>query len=343
MTPKKVLYIDMDNTLVDFSARLEGIHPALLAKYKDKMDELPGVFALMPPMPGAVEAFAELAKLFDVYILSTAPWKNPSAWQHKVEWVHLHLGMKKKTAAHKRLILSHHKNLNRGDFLVDDRPMHNGADRFEGHVVPFGTEGFETWDKVVKYLRKRAVSSVGDAAAAVELAASPDAKPEALAIARARRLAVPAHAGQPDKSGAPYWRHPMRVARNVQILYPDAPDEAVAVAWLHDVLEDTEWTEDALRKMGFSHEEVDPKVDPVADAVLLLTRTKSVPDDAYYAAIRSAGGLALKVKHADITDNLDEERLSLLAPELAAKLRAKYAKALDALGLPPYSALGGAK
>ncbi len=99
MTHKKVLYIDMDNTLVDFRAALDGIHPDVLAEYRDRADEIPGIFALMPPMPGAVEAFAELDKLFDVYILSTAPWKNPSAWQHKVEWVHQHLGMNKDTAA----------------------------------------------------------------------------------------------------------------------------------------------------------------------------------------------------------------------------------------------------
>jgi len=157
MTDKKILYIDMDNTLVDFSARLEGIHPALLAEYDGRMDELPGVFALMPPVPGALEAFQTLSKLFDTYILSTAPWENPSAWQHKVEWVHLHLGRADGTPAYKRLILSHHKNLNRGDFLVDDRPFHRGADEFEGEVLHFGAEGdYKTWPEVVDYLRPRA-------------------------------------------------------------------------------------------------------------------------------------------------------------------------------------------
>jgi len=157
MTDKKILYIDMDNTLVDFSARLEGIHPALLEEYEDRMDELPGVFALMPPVPGALEAFHTLSELFDTYILSTAPWENPSAWQHKVEWVHLHLGRADGTPAYKRLILSHHKNLNRGDFLVDDRPFHRGADKFEGEVLHFGADGaFKTWPEVVGYLRPRA-------------------------------------------------------------------------------------------------------------------------------------------------------------------------------------------
>ena len=44
--------------------------------------------------------------------------------------------------------------------------------------------------------------------------------------------------------------------------------------------------------------------------------------------------IALMVKHADISDNLDESRLALLDPSLAPRLREKYAKALVALGLP---------
>ena len=151
---KKILYIDMDNTLVDFTARLEGVDPELRERYKGREDELPGLFALMPPVHGALAAFRELSELFDTYILSTAPWDNPSAWQHKVEWVHLHLGIDESTPAYKRLILSHHKNLNRGDFLVDDRPWARGADKFKGKVLHFGPEGdFKTWPEVVAFLK----------------------------------------------------------------------------------------------------------------------------------------------------------------------------------------------
>ena len=69
----KTLYIDMDNTLVDFSARLEGIDAGLRERYAGREDELPGLFALMPPIPGALEAYVELSRMFDTYILSTAP------------------------------------------------------------------------------------------------------------------------------------------------------------------------------------------------------------------------------------------------------------------------------
>jgi hypothetical protein len=67
---QKILYIDMDNTLVDFRARLDGIHPTVRERYLGREDELPGLFALMPPIPGAIEAFHELSGLFDTYISS---------------------------------------------------------------------------------------------------------------------------------------------------------------------------------------------------------------------------------------------------------------------------------
>lgn len=48
----RTLYIDMDNTLVDFKAHLENIAPDVLKQYERRVDEMPGVFALMPPMRG---------------------------------------------------------------------------------------------------------------------------------------------------------------------------------------------------------------------------------------------------------------------------------------------------
>jgi len=144
---RKILYIDMDNVLVDFPSAFGKVEPAMLAEYSEDKDEIPGIFALMDPLPGAIEAYHRLSETFDTYILSTAPWKNPSAWQHKVEWVHRHLP----EVAHKRLILSHHKNLNRGDFLIDDRDR-NGADRFEGEWIHFGSHKYPDWDSVLAYL-----------------------------------------------------------------------------------------------------------------------------------------------------------------------------------------------
>ncbi len=157
---KPILYIDLDNTLVDFGARLETITQSIRDEYEGRVDEIPGIFALMPPMPGAIEAYRELCKHYEVFILSTAPWGNPSAWQQKVEWVQLHLGTAEGTPAYKRLILSHHNELNRGRYLIDDRP-HNGAREFgevEGQEwIRFGAgehgeARYRDWPTVVRHL-----------------------------------------------------------------------------------------------------------------------------------------------------------------------------------------------
>lgn len=144
---KKILYIDMDNVLVDFQSGVARLDDALLREYEGRLDEVPGIFSLMEPMKGALESFGRLAEVFEVYVLSTAPWENPSAWTDKLLWVKEHLGKQ----AHKRLILSHHKNLNIGDYLIDDRTK-NGADKFSGEHIHFATTQFPDWPSVVKYL-----------------------------------------------------------------------------------------------------------------------------------------------------------------------------------------------
>ena len=151
---KKILYIDMDNVLVNFKSAFKHFPKAVLAEYGDDADDIPGIFARMDPMPGAIEAYHELSQLFDTYILSTAPWRNPSAWSDKVEWVHRHLGVGPDGPAHKRLILTHHKNLNYGDFLVDDRKKH-GVERFAGKHIHFGEGQFRDWQAVMPHLRSQ--------------------------------------------------------------------------------------------------------------------------------------------------------------------------------------------
>lgn len=144
----KILYVDMDNVIVDFPSAFDKVSEEKKRKFKNDMDEIPGIFAKMDPMPGAIEAYEKLSKKYDTYILSTAPWENPSAWSDKLDWVKKHLG----DAAYKRLILSHNKNLNKGDYLIDDRP-NNGAKDFEGEWLHFG-EGnrFPDWNAILKYL-----------------------------------------------------------------------------------------------------------------------------------------------------------------------------------------------
>lgn len=147
----KRLFFDMDNVLVDFSSGIAKLDEKTKSQYEDHLDDVPGIFSLMEPLPGAIEAVHLLKEKFDVYILSTAPWDNPSAWADKVSWVTKYLD----DVFHKRLILSHQKDLLIGDFLIDDRDKH-GAEDFRGEWIHFGSERFPTWDSVIDYLLPKA-------------------------------------------------------------------------------------------------------------------------------------------------------------------------------------------
>jgi 5'(3')-deoxyribonucleotidase len=120
-------------------------------EYEGRLDDIPGIFSLMEPMPGAVDAVRLLSKYFDLYILSTALWNNISAWLDKAAWVQKYFGDGKDSIFYKRLIISHHKNLNRGDYLIDDRTK-NGAGEFEGELIRFGSEPYPDWKAVIHHL-----------------------------------------------------------------------------------------------------------------------------------------------------------------------------------------------
>ena len=107
------------------------------------------VDAKMKEIDGAKEGFQFLADHFDTYILSTAPWNNPSAWCDKLEWVKTHLG----PAVKKRLILSHHKDLLRGDYIIDDN-TNNGVADFLGVHIHFGSPEFPNWQAVIEYFQR---------------------------------------------------------------------------------------------------------------------------------------------------------------------------------------------
>ena len=143
----KRVFIDMDNVLVDFQSGLDQVSEEVKAEYAGRLDEIPGLFAKMKPMEGAIDAVHELQKRYDLFILSTAPWKNPSAWSDKVEWVTKYLD----DVFHKRMVITHRKDLCQGDYLIDDRGK-NGTSEFAGEWIEFGSEQFPNWESVLDYL-----------------------------------------------------------------------------------------------------------------------------------------------------------------------------------------------
>jgi len=151
---KPILYIDMDNTLADFGGYVDNnLSDDLKEKYKDNKDEIPGIFSQFGVVEGAKEALEVLKQKYDLYILSTSPWKNPTALQDKLNWLKLNFG----DMFHKHVVFTHQKNLNivPGAWLVDDRPNH-GAYRFGEHWLFFGKEGkYKTWKAVQEYLMQQ--------------------------------------------------------------------------------------------------------------------------------------------------------------------------------------------
>lgn len=113
-------------------------------------------------------------------------------------------------------------------------------------------------------------------------------------LEKAIRLAAKGHEGQMDKGGQPYILHPIRVMLQCETT------EEKTVAMLHDLLEDTAMTERDLREAGFSEE--------VIEAVLLLTKEDGADYMAYIARV-CENRLAARVKLADLTDNMDLNRL----------------------------------
>ncbi|MBM66503.1 MAG: hypothetical protein CMH55_09745 [Myxococcales bacterium] len=139
------IFVDMDNVLVDFPTGIDRLEPEDKARYEGNYDDAPGIFRLMDPVDGAIKGYEKLCEDHDVFILSTAPWGNPTAWSDKLLWVKKHLG----ECAEKRLILTHHKYLVRGDVLIDDRRK-RGAGAFSGRHLHFGEHGeFKDWDSVL--------------------------------------------------------------------------------------------------------------------------------------------------------------------------------------------------
>lgn len=145
---------------------------------------------------------------------------------------------------------------------------------------------------------------------------SQDAAP--VPVDAAAVLARSAHAGQIDKAGAPYIDHPARVAARVRA--GGHGDDAEIVAWLHDVVEDTDVTlVDIEREFG-------PRI---AGAVDAMTRRPG-EGDGYYERV-AADPLALAVKRHDIDDNTAPERTARLDPATRERLAAKYRHARQVL------------
>lgn len=149
---KPILYLDMDGVLVDFRSAFSKVPAETLREYEGRPDDIPGIFALMEPMPGALEAVEKLRDKYDLYILSSSPWENPTALGDKLAWVKKHFGGDgPENIFYRKAIFSSVKHLSCGDILIDDR-MVNGAGEFSGRHIHFGSAAFPDWSAILDEL-----------------------------------------------------------------------------------------------------------------------------------------------------------------------------------------------
>ncbi len=132
---------------------------------------------------------------------------------------------------------------------------------------------------------------------------------------KALKLSFMAHKNQVDKSGMPYVYHPFHLAEQMET------EDTVIVALLHDVVEDTDYTLEDIRGMGFPEQ--------VIEALALMTHDKSVPYMDYVAKIKN-NPIAKAVKLADLKHNSDLSRLDIV-DEKSVKRIEKYKQATKML------------
>ena len=157
---KEKIFVDMDGVLVNFQSGIDKLSEKQKRDYADDgtgkshYDDVPNIFSLMEPMPGAIEAVGKLKDMgYDMYILSTAPWGNHSAWSDKVAWVTECLD----DVFHKRMIITHCKGLlaaQKDAYLIDDREGHGASDFGERHLQ-FGSDRFPDWAAILDFFKSK--------------------------------------------------------------------------------------------------------------------------------------------------------------------------------------------
>jgi len=131
-------------------------------------------------------------------------------------------------------------------------------------------------------------------------------------LSKAIEIAIFAHKGQKDKSGAEYILHPLRVMERGKT------EVEKICGVLHDVVEDSDWTFETLENEGFSTEVIS----------VLQCVTKKLENEDYDKFIDRIiqNPIAVQVKINDLLDNLDVTRLKELN-EWDLKRMNKYLKA----------------
>tara|TARA_R110000782_G_scaffold246653_1_gene333324 strand:- start:141 stop:608 length:468 start_codon:yes stop_codon:yes gene_type:complete len=125
---KKIVYFDMDGVLCQFRK-----------KFNEEIERNPSIkfpqatynfFTNLEPHDEMVHLYKMLDSddRLEVHILTAPSYMNPMCYTEKRVWVENHLGID----AASRMVITGHKNLLKGDYLIDDNATGKGQDNFEG-------------------------------------------------------------------------------------------------------------------------------------------------------------------------------------------------------------------
>lgn len=144
-------------------------------------------------------------------------------------------------------------------------------------------------------------------------------------LSKALTAMLKIHDGQTDKAGMPYILHPLRVMNAVNGM------EEKIVALLHDAVEDGYSTHEGMEYTLINVHGI--KKEYVAQ-VSILTRREHETYDGYISRIINSGSMvAMRVKLADLNDNMSAERLALLTPDRMGGLQERYSKARERISV----------
>lgn len=85
---------------------------------------------------------------YDVYVLTAPSTRNLQSYAEKRNWIEHHFGYE----FTKNLIICAHKNLLKGDYLVDVNITGKGQESFSGELIHFRAEQYPDWKSVITKL-----------------------------------------------------------------------------------------------------------------------------------------------------------------------------------------------
>ncbi len=148
MSDKKVVYIDLDDTTCDYTLR-KNEFTELFPEVTYPQSTI-GFFEDLEPIDYSLCCIAQIIDCgkYDVWIATAPSVKNLHCYSEKAKWVLDYLGEEMQ----EKMIIINDKSKLKGDFLIDDLEAGKGQENFEGELIVYGSDKWQTWIDITVYL-----------------------------------------------------------------------------------------------------------------------------------------------------------------------------------------------